>query len=322
MLEVNNLQKYFPVKSGLFGRTSSYVKAVEDVSFTVKQGECFGIVGESGSGKSTLAKAILRLDDPTGGSVKFNGQELTTLREAQMTALRSQMAMVFQDPYSSLNPRMSVFQTIAEPLTVHGISQGSAAEKRVKKLIRLVGLREEHLYRYPHEFSGGQRQRIGIARALAVNPKLLVLDEPTSALDVSVQAQVLGLLKQLQADLGLTFIFISHDLGVIRYICDRVMVMYLGRTVEVGDVRSIFEKPVHPYTRSLLAAIPQPDPDLVWEHTPLEGELSYQFGTGCQFSPRCPAAQVGACKTETPALRLVGEDHWAACHLYGDENRS
>lgn len=315
MLEVTDLKKYFPVKSGLFGRKRSDVKAVDGVSFTLKQGEALGIVGESGSGKSTLARAILRLDDPTGGSVRFSGTELLSLSEAQLNGRRSEMAMVFQDPYSSLNPRMTVFQTVAEPLIIHGLAKGAAAEARVKELIRLVGLRDEYLYRFPHEFSGGQRQRIGIARALALNPKLLVLDEPTSALDVSVQAQVLALLKQLQADLGLTYIFISHDLGVIRYVCNRVGVMYLGQMVEIGDVATIFEHPVHPYTQSLLAAIPQPDPDLLWHHTPLEGEISYQFGAGCRFAPRCPAAQVGACQTDRPVLRQTGADHWAACHL-------
>jgi len=315
VLEVTDLKKYFPVKSGLFGRKHSDVKAVDGVSFTVRQGEALGIVGESGSGKSTLARAILRLDDPTGGSVRFSGTELLSLNEAQLNLRRAEMAMIFQDPYNSLNPRMTVFQTVAEPLLIHGLAKGAVAEARVKELIRLVGMREEHLYRFPHEFSGGQRQRIGIARALALNPKLLVLDEPTSALDVSVQAQVLALLKQLQADLGLTYIFISHDLGVIRYVCNRVGVMYLGQMVEIGDVETIFQRPAHPYTQSLLAAMPQPDPDMIWQHTPLEGEISYQFGGGCRFAPRCPAAKVGACQTDRPDLRRTGADHWAACHL-------
>jgi oligopeptide transport system ATP-binding protein len=270
VLEVTNLQKYFPVNSGPFSRTKSYVKAVEDATFTVQQGEALGIVGESGSGKSTLAKAVLRLIEPTGGSVKLEGRELTTLPEREMNKLRARMAMVFQDPYSSLNPRMTVFETVAEPLTIHGVASGKEAQRRVKELIELVGLREEHLFRFPHEFSGGQRQRIGIARALALNPKLLVLDEPTSALDVSVQAQVLALLKQLQKELGLTYVFISHDLGVIRYICDRVAVMYLGRIVETGSVERIFQSPSHQYTRALLDAIPQPDPDLTWAPSPLD----------------------------------------------------
>ncbi|MDB4896367.1 MAG: Oligopeptide transporter ATP-binding protein [Firmicutes bacterium] len=270
MLEVTNLQKYFPVSSGPFSRAKTYIKAVQDATFTVQQGEALGIVGESGSGKSTLAKAMLRLIEPTGGSVKLEGRELTTLPERELNKLRARMAMVFQDPYSSLNPRMTVFETVAEPLTIHGVASGKAAQRRVKELIELVGLREEHLFRFPHEFSGGQRQRIGIARALALNPKLLVLDEPTSALDVSVQAQVLALLKQLQKELGLTYVFISHDLGVIRYICDHVAVMYLGRIVETGSVEQIFQSPTHAYTRSLLDAIPQPDPDLAWVPSPLD----------------------------------------------------
>jgi len=250
LLEVRNLKKHFPVRGGLFERRVGSIKAVDGVDLSIEQGQSFGLVGESGSGKTTVGKTILRLIEPTEGEIIFEGQDLCRLSESEMRQRRVDMQMIFQDPYSSLNPRMTVKRIVGEPMLIHKRAKGRALDDRVRELIRLVGLMEDHLYRYPHEFSGGQRQRIGIARALAVEPKMLILDEPTSALDVSVQAQVLDLLLELQQRLNLTYLFISHDLAVIRYICDRVALMYMGKILELGSVEQIFEQPIHPYTRA------------------------------------------------------------------------
>jgi oligopeptide/dipeptide ABC transporter ATP-binding protein len=318
LLQIRELKKYFPLHGGLFHRHVGDVKAVDGVDLDIVRGESFGLVGESGSGKTTLGKTILRLIEPTEGEIIFDGQDLCQLSEAEMRQWRAEMQIVFQDPYSSLNPRMTVKRIVGEPLLVHHRARGRAMEDRVRELIELVGLMEDHLYRYPHEFSGGQRQRVGVARALALEPRMLVLDEPTSALDVSVQAQVLNLLLDLQQRLGLTYLFISHDLSVIRYVCDRVALMYLGRIVEIGSIEEIFQKPHHPYTRALLSAIPMPDPDHVADEIILEGDTSTldARGDSCRFSPRCPAERMNSCLDVEPELRNLGNGHLVACHLY------
>ena len=318
LLQVKGLKKYFPVKGGLLQRRVGYVKAVDGVDLAIQRGESFGLVGESGSGKTTVGKSILRLIEPTEGMIIFEGQDLCELSESAMREHRSEMQMIFQDPYSSLNPRMTVKRIVAEPLVVHDRAKGRALDERVRALIDVVGLMKDHLYRYPHEFSGGQRQRIGIARALALEPKMLVLDEPTSALDVSVQAQVLDLLLQLQRRLNLTYLFISHDLAVIRYICDRVALMYQGRILELGSVEDIFQDPLHPYTQALLSAMPVADPEFEAEEIILEGEISTLAGREgvCRFAPRCPSRASRRCKHEEPTLREKGEGHFVACHLY------
>jgi len=318
LLQVRGLKKYFPLRGGLFRRHIGDVKAVDGVDLDILRGESFGLVGESGSGKTTLGKTILRLIEPTEGRIIFDGVDLCQLSEVEMRRRRAEMQIVFQDPYSSLNPRMTVKKIVGEPLLIHNRAKGRELEDRVRKLIKLVGLMDDHLYRYPHEFSGGQRQRIGIARALALEPKMLILDEPTSALDVSVQAQVLNLLLELQERLELTYLFISHDLSVIRYICDRVALMYLGRIVEQGSVKEIFQEPLHPYTRALLSAIPIPDPDHVSEEIILEGDVSTlgAMGSGCRFAPRCPAEKMDICFEQEPELRDLGGGHLVACHLY------
>ena len=318
LLQVKELKKYFPVKGGLLQRRIGYVKAVDGVDLSIQEGESFGLVGESGSGKTTVGKTILRLIEPTAGKIIFEGQNLCELSESEMRQRRSEMQMIFQDPYSSLNPRMTVKRIVGEPLVVHDWAKGRALDEKVRALIDVVGLMEDHLYRYPHEFSGGQRQRIGIARALALEPKMLVLDEPTSALDVSVQAQVLALLLHLQRKLNLTYLFISHDLAVIRYICDRVALMYQGRILELGPVESIFQDPLHPYTQALLSAMPVADPEFEAEEIILEGEISTLGGEegACRFAPRCPSRASGRCTGEEPILREQEEGHFVACHLY------
>jgi oligopeptide/dipeptide ABC transporter ATP-binding protein len=318
LLQIRELKKYFPLRGGLLNRHVGDVKAVDGVDLDIVRGESFGLVGESGSGKTTLGKTILRLIEPTEGQIIFDGQDLCQLSESEMRQWRAEMQIVFQDPYSSLNPRMTVKRIVGEPLLIHHRARGRALEDRVHELIELVGLMEDHLYRYPHEFSGGQRQRVGVARALALEPKMLVLDEPTSALDVSVQAQVLNLLLDLQLRLGLTYLFISHDLSVIRYICDRVALMYLGRIVEIGSIEEIFQKPLHPYTRALLSAIPMPDPDHVSDEIILEGDASTLGAKGgsCRFAPRCPAARMALCLEREPELMDKGNGHLVACHLY------
>lgn len=318
LLDVRKLKKYFPVKGGLFQRQAGYIKAVDGVDLTVEQGQSFGLVGESGSGKTTVGKTILRLIEPTEGEIVFEGQDLCQLSESEMRHLRAEMQMIFQDPYSSLNPRMTVKRIVGEPLLIHKRGKGRALEDRVRELISLVGLMEDHLFRYPHEFSGGQRQRIGIARALALEPKMLILDEPTSALDVSVQAQVLDLLLDLQKRLNLTYLFISHDLAVIRYICDRVALMYMGKILELAAVEDIFQNPMHPYTQALLSAMPVADPEYQPEEIILEGEISTLGGQegACRFAPRCPAQGSDRCTEEEPVLKELEDGHLVACHLY------
>jgi oligopeptide/dipeptide ABC transporter ATP-binding protein len=318
LLQVQNLKKYFPLRGGLFNQEVGSVKAVDDVSLDVQSGESVGLVGESGSGKTTLGKVILRLLEPTSGEIIFDGQDLCQLSEAEMRQRRGEMQMIFQDPYSSLNPRMTVKKIVSEPFHIHKRARGRDAEERVRELIHLVGLKDDHLYRFPHEFSGGQRQRIGIARALALDPRLLVLDEPTSALDVSVQAQILNLMLDLQKRLDLTCLFISHDLGVIRYMCDRVALMYLGIIVELSSVQRIFEHPLHPYTRALLSAMPEPDPEYQSEEIILEGEISTLAGRtrGCRFAPRCPEVLPSICHDVEPQLAEAEPGHWVACHIH------
>jgi oligopeptide/dipeptide ABC transporter ATP-binding protein len=314
LLEVRKLKKYFPVSGGLFQRRVGYVRAVDGVDLAVQSGQSFGLVGESGSGKTT----VLRLIEPTEGEIIFEGQDLCQLSEPEMRKRREDMQMIFQDPYSSLNPRMTVKRIVGEPLVVHKWGKGRALDDRVRELISLVGLMEDHLYRYPHEFSGGQRQRIGVARALAMEPKLLILDEPTSALDVSVQAQVLDLFLDLQQRLNLTYLFISHDLAVIRYICDHVALMYMGKILEQAPVEEIFERPMHPYTQALLSAMPVADPEFQPEEIILEGEISTMGGEEgtCRFGPRCPARDSARCRDEEPVLKELEDGHLVACHLY------
>jgi peptide/nickel transport system ATP-binding protein len=315
LVEVRNLKKYFPVKGLL--RVKGYVKAVDGVSFNIERGTTLGLVGESGSGKTTVGKLILRLLEPTSGSVYYDGRDVFKLKGKELKEFRRNAQMVFQDPYSSLNPRMTVFQIIMEPVKVHKIKVDDP-ESFVVKLLYRVGLNETHLYRYPHEFSGGQRQRIAIARVLALRPEFIVLDEPTSALDVSVQAQILELLKDLQRDFNLTYLFISHDLGVVRYMSDYIAVMYLGKIVEYGPAEEVFEKPLHPYTQALFSAIPIPDPVETRRRkrikVPGEPPSPINPPPGCRFHPRCPIAK-DVCKREEPKLEEVESGHYVACWL-------
>jgi oligopeptide/dipeptide ABC transporter ATP-binding protein len=317
ILEVRNLVKHFQVGGGFFGGRAGIVRAVDGVSFSIRRGETLGLVGESGCGKTTTGRAILRLDPPTSGEVIFEGQDLAKLSEAELRAMRRRMQVIFQDPYSSLNPRMTVGQIIAEPLAVHGIVPDRAARaERVHQLLRHAGLLPAMARRYPHELSGGQRQRVGIARALAMEPVLIICDEPVSALDVSIQAQIINLLEELQAEFGLTYLFVAHDLSVVRHISDRVAVMYLGKIVEITDRKSLYESPQHPYTKALLSAVPIPDPvvEAGREHVVLGGEVPSPLNppAGCVFHPRCPIA-VAECRTVVPELREVRPDHQAAC---------
>jgi oligopeptide transport system ATP-binding protein len=312
LLDVRNLVKHFEVSRGL-------VRAVDGVSFTIEKGETLGLVGESGCGKTTTGRCILQLERPTSGQVIFEGRDLTTLGERELRAVRRKVQVIFQDPYSSLNPRMTVGQIIAEPLSVHGIVSGAAARAaRVKDLLTRVGLLPRHAQRYPHEMSGGQRQRVGIARALAMEPSLIVCDEPVSALDVSIQAQIINLLEDLQAEFGLTYLFIAHDLAVVRHISDRVAVMYLGKIAEMADRKSIYDSPRHPYTKALLSAVPIPDPELEMkrERIVLGGEVPSPLNPpgGCVFHPRCPIA-VERCRHDVPPLLDLTPGHAAACHL-------
>jgi peptide/nickel transport system ATP-binding protein/oligopeptide transport system ATP-binding protein len=319
LVEVEHLTKHFAVKQGVFARGKGVVHAVEDVSLTINRGETLGIVGESGCGKSTTARLIVRLLDPTAGKITFDGRDITRLPQRKLRPIRQEMQIIFQDPYSSLNPRKSVGQIVAEPFAIHHTEK--AIKQRVQALLARVGLSPEHYNRYPHEFSGGQRQRIGIARALALQPKLIVCDEPVSALDVSVQAQILNLLKSLQSEFGLTYVFISHDLSVIRQVSDRIAVMYLGRVVEIGGSESLYEHPRHPYTAALLSAVPKPKtngtaPSGGKHRIVLGGDVPSPVDppSACVFHPRCPRAQPGHCDVETPLLRSFEPDHEAACH--------
>ena len=319
LLVVEDLQKHFPVTRGvIFQKQIAAVKAVDGVSFTVRQGETLGVVGESGCGKSTMARCVMRLLEPTGGRIVFEGRDITKLSRTDMRPLRREMMMVFQDPYASLNPRKRVGFIVAEALEVHKLGTEAETKRRVQELLEVVGLSAEHYNRFPHEFSGGQRQRIGVARALAVNPKLIVCDEPVSALDVSVQAQILNLLKDLQRDFGLTYVFIAHDLNVVRHISDRVMVMYLGHAVEIATRQQLYSDPKHPYTGALLSAVPIPDPRAGRERQPivLEGDVPSPINppNACWFHPRCPRFREGHCDVETPPLRPFGDGHFAACH--------
>jgi oligopeptide transport system ATP-binding protein len=317
-LVVENLKKYFPVRSGLLQRVSAWVKAVDGVSFTIREGETFGLVGESGCGKSTAGRTILQLYRPTSGSVYYGDSDLARLKGEDLRRMRQKMQMIFQDPYASLNPRMTIREIVGEPLLVHGIMKGKEIDDRVDQLLDLVRLNPGFASRYPHEFSGGQRQRVGIARALALNPDFIVCDEPISALDVSIQAQVINLLEDLQEKLGLTYLFIAHDLSMVRHISDRVGVMYLGILVETAPRDELYNHPLHPYTQALLSAVPVPDPvvEEKRQRIILEGDVPSPVNppSGCRFRTRCPlAAQV--CSEQTPEWRQVGPDHWLACHL-------
>jgi oligopeptide transport system ATP-binding protein len=313
LITVDELKTYYPIKKGVFSRTAGHVKAVDGVSFSIYEGETLGLVGESGCGKSTIGRSIVRLETPTEGKVIFKGNDISHLSNKQLSGYRSDLQIIFQDPYSSLNPRKRVKDIIAEPLKVHRIIEPGQVQKRVDELLELVGLPKYYKNRYPHEFSGGQRQRIGIARALSLNPKLIVCDEPVSALDVSIQAQVLNLLMDLQKELNLTYLFIAHGLGAVKYISDRIAVMYLGRVVEIGKTEDIFQKPKHPYTKALLNAYPVPNPNLRnKERIVLQGDVPSPANppSGCRFHTRCPIA-MDICRKEIPAL--IGNEHAAAC---------
>src|SRR5437762_398835 len=318
LLRVKNLKKYFPIRGGLFSREVARVHAVDDVSFEILPGETLGLVCESGCGKSTTGRSILRLIEPTSGEVWFGAQNVTTLDKRSLRALRKEMQIIFQDPYASLNPRMTVGSIIGEALVIHKLAKTrKAREERVVQLLETVGLAADHLRRYPHEFSGGQRQRIGIARALAVSPKLIVADEPVSALDVSIQAQIINLLEDLQAKFALTYLFIAHDLSVVEHISTRVAVMYLGRIVEIAPASDLYTAPLHPYTQALLSAVPIPDPAIKRRRIMLEGDVPSPIRPppGCHFHPRCPRA-MPVCEAETPVLKEIAPRHIVACHLY------
>lgn len=316
LLSVKNLKKYFPITGGIMSRVVGNVRAVDGVSFDIARGETLGLVGESGCGKTTTGRAVLRLIEPTAGSVEFEGQNIMKFSPKAMRAVRRQMQVIFQDPFGSLNPRMSVGQIIQEPLVIHGVGNRTQREARVKELLEVVGLASYHVQRFPHEFSGGQRQRVGIARALALNPKLIVADEPVSALDVSIQSQILNLLEDLQKEFDLTYLFIAHGLNVIRHISDRVGVMYLGVMVELGSAAEIYQKPLHPYTEALFSAIPVPNPELKRSRIVLQGDLPSPVHppSGCRFHTRCPIAQ-DRCRTEVPAWKESVPGHFVACHF-------
>ncbi|MGY6409912.1 MAG: ABC transporter ATP-binding protein [Alkalilacustris sp.] len=315
LLEVEGLTKHFPIRRGLLRREVGSVQAVTDVSFTVGAGETLAIVGESGCGKSTTGRALLRLIEPSAGAVRLEGTDLMGLSPGRLREMRKRMQIIFQDPYGSLNPRMTVREVLSEPLLLHGVATQSNLQAKVSEVLKLCGLSSFHAERYPHEFSGGQRQRVGIARALATRPRLIVCDEPVSALDVSVQAQIVNLLQDLQKQLGVAYVFISHDLAVVRHIATRVAVMYLGRIVEEASSAELFAAPLHPYTRSLIAAAPRPDPSAGRVHASVEGDLPSAINppSGCAFHPRCPLA-VDRCRTERPVLRRIGGTS-VACHL-------
>ncbi|MEK3734956.1 dipeptide ABC transporter ATP-binding protein [Paenibacillus sp. FSL M8-0334] len=319
LLQVEHLKKYYPIERKWFGKQGAVVKAVDDISFSVMQGETFGLVGESGCGKSTTGRALLRLIEPTGGQVRFDGTELTALSAKELRTKRRDMQIVFQDPFSSLDPRHTVQRILEEPLIVHGIGDRQERQRMIRELTDVVGLAQSHLQRYPHQFSGGQRQRIGIARALSLRPKLIVADEPVSALDVSIQSQVINLLQDLQEEFGLTYLFIAHDLSVVKHISDRIAVMYLGRIVEIAEKDKLYSAPRHPYTQALLSAVPEPDPDMRRARILLQGEVPSPADApvGCAFHTRCPKV-MDICRARRPELAETGEGHLAACHLYPD----
>ena len=324
ILDVDKLKVYFPIITGMLRRTSGYVKAVDDVSFSLQEGETFGLVGESGCGKTTTGRAILRAIEPTDGEVLFrmnSGERINTATADRETLrrLRQEMQLIFQDPFASLNPRMTVFDVVADPLRVNRLARGSELEDRVAEMLRLVGLSVDYARRYPHAFSGGQRQRIGIARALVVNPRLVIADEPVSALDVSVQAQILNLMQDLQDELRLTYLFISHDLSVVQYICHRVAVMYVGKIVEVASTEDLFTQPKHPYTQALLSSVPVPNPEIQSRGMVLEGEVADPANppSGCYFHPRCPFAK-DICREQEPPLVEVSPGRYASCHFAGE----
>jgi peptide/nickel transport system ATP-binding protein len=319
LLIVRDLRKYFPVKRGVLARVVAEVKAVDGVTFAISRGETLGLVGESGSGKTTVGRCILRLIEPTSGSIEFEGVDVLQLESSGMRRMRRNMQIVFQDPYASLNPRMTVGTIVAEPLIIHGGMSTSERAERVAELLEKVGLSPDYRRRYPHEFSGGQRQRIGVARALATNPKFLVLDEPVSALDVSVQAQVVNLLQDLQEELHLTYLFIAHDLSVVEHISTRVAVMYLGKIMELADRKALYADPLHPYTKALLSAVPQPDPTVHKTRILLKGDIPTPLNppSGCVFHTRCPIAQFPICKDQVPALIEHKPGQFAACHFAG-----
>lgn len=316
LLEVRNLKKHYPIRKGFFSKQVGAVKAVDGITLSVEQGETLAVVGESGCGKSTTGRAILRLIEPTDGEIRFGGTDVRALNPEQLRRFRTDMQMVFQDPYASLDPRWTVQRILEEPLRTHGSAPAGELKSRVEQLMEVVGLSPYQAHRYPHEFSGGQRQRVGIARALALNPKFIVCDEPVSALDVSIQAQVLNLMQDLQEQYGLTYMFISHDLSVVKFISDRVAVMYLGRIVELAPTKELFAKPLHPYTQALMSAVPVPNPGMKKERIVLTGDVPNPETppSGCAFHPRCPYA-MDRCRTETPELREVDAGHQAACHL-------
>ena len=323
LLEIHNLKKYFPVGAGLFSRHKGEVRAVDGVSLTVEEGETLGLVGESGCGKSTLGRTILRLIEPTAGEVRFQGKNVLSLSQRQLRDMRREMQIIFQDPYASLNPRMRVGEIIGEGLEIHDIAKGKKKRERVMELLNQVGLREEHYDRYPHEFSGGQRQRIGIARALAVNPKFIVADEPVSSLDVSIQAQIINLLQELQEKMHLTYFFISHDLRVVEHISHRVAIMYLGKIVEIANSETIYRDAKHPYTRALLSAVPIPDPNRKKERIILEGDVPSPVNPppGCSFHPRC-AYREELCDKVEPKLEFGAGGHGVSCHVFGPGKRT
>lgn len=320
LLEVRDLCKYFPVRGGFLEKGKGEIKAVDGVSFSICEGETLSLVGESGCGKSTLGRTAIRLYEPTAGEIRYRGQDITSLSAREGKALRQKMQIIFQDPYSSLNPRMNIYAAISEAMIEHGITKkGKETNERVDELLTMCGLAPEHKYRYPHQFSGGQRQRIGIARALALNPEFIVCDEPVSALDVSIQSQIINLMMELQEKMGLSYLFISHDLGVVRHLSTRVGVMYLGSIVELAPRSELYENPLHPYTQALLSAVPIPDPSVKTEPKIIQGEIpgNVNLPSGCKFHTRCPYAQK-ICEEKVPPLREIKPQHYAACHFAGE----